>query len=159
MVRRLLVLSVLVWLPFLSLFVFASFGNTSLLHIAYHTIALGLLVPAVVMTWRHRRAATTRTTRTLAGALSVALPLGTLGHGVELAIAIGRYAADGFANLDTTDLFEHGPHAAAATVTAPAMLASMLLVAAWTVTTAVQGRRRLEPVEAGGAPTPARPEG
>ena len=158
MVRRLLVLSALVWLPFLSLFVFASFGNTSLLHIAHHTIALGLLVPAVVMTWRRRRDATTRATRTLAGVLAVVLPLGTLGHGVELVIAIGRYAADGFANLDTSDLFAHGPHATAATVTAPAMLASLLLVAAWTVTTAVQGRRRLEPVEGGRAPISARPD-
>lgn len=140
--RRLLVLSALVWLPFLSLFVFASFGNTSLLHIAHHVIALGLLVPAVLMTWRHRRGATTRATRTLARALAVVLPLGTLGH----AIAIGRYASDGFANLDTTDLFDHGPHATVATVTAPAMLTSMLLVVALTVTTAVQSRRRLEPV-------------
>lgn len=144
--RRLLVLSALVWLPFLSLFVFASFGNTSLLHIAHHVIALGLLIPAVLSTWRHRRGATTRATRTLTGALSVVLPLGTLGHAVELAIAIGRYASDGFANLDTTDLFDHGPHAMAATVTAPAMLTSMLLVVALTVTTAVQSRRRLEPV-------------
>lgn len=144
--RRLLVLSALVWLPFVSLFVFASFGNTSLLHIAHHLIALGLLVPAVLLTWRHRRAAATRATRTLAGVLAVVLPLGTAGHAVELAIAVGRYASDGFANLDTTDLFHHGPHAAVATVTAPAMLASMLLVVALTVTTAVQGRRVLEPV-------------
>lgn len=141
MVRRLLVLSALVWLPFLSLFAFASFGNTSLLHIAHHVVALGLLVPAVIATWRHRRDAATRATRTLAGALSVLLPLGTLGHGVELAIAIARYASDGFANLDTTDLFTHGPHATAATLTAPAMLTSMLLVAALTITTTVQGRR------------------
>jgi hypothetical protein len=145
-VRRLLMLSALVWLPFLSLFVFASFGNTSVLHIAHHTIALGLLVPAVRVTWRHRRDAATRTTRILTGALSVVLPLGTLGHAVELAIAIGRYASDGFANLDTTDLFDHGPHAAVATVTAPAMLTSMLLVVALTVITAVQGRRVLESV-------------
>lgn len=48
---------------------------------------------------------------------------------------------DGFANLDTTDLFDHGPHATVATVTAPAMLTSMLLVVALTVTTAVQDRR------------------
>ncbi|MCX6467653.1 MAG: hypothetical protein NTW05_29325 [Pseudonocardiales bacterium] len=158
MVRRLLVSSALVWLPFLSLFVFASFGNTSLLHIAHHTLALGLLVPAVVLVLRCRRAASTRTTRILAGVLAVLLPLGTLGHGVELAIAVVRYAADGFADLDTSDLFAHGPHAAVATVTAPAMLASMLVVAAWTVTAAVQGRRRPARVEGGGAPVPARPE-
>lgn len=113
--RRLLVSSALVWLPFLSLFVFASFGNTSLLHIAHHTLALGLLVPAVVLVLRCRRAASTRTTRILAGVLAVLLPLGTLGHGVELAIAVGRYAADGFADLDTSDLFAHGPHAAVET--------------------------------------------
>lgn len=143
--RHLLLLSVLIWAPLLSLFVFASFGATSLLHIGHHVLALVLLVPAVVLTWRHRRVATTRATRLLTGTLAVLLPLGTLGHAVELVIAIGRYAADGFADLDTTDLFEHGPHATAATVTAPAMLLSMLFVAALTVTTAVQGRRRPEP--------------
>lgn len=146
MVRRLLLLSALIWLPFLSLFVFASFGNTSLLHITHHLLAIGLLVPAVAITWRHRAHAATRATRALAGALSVVLPLGTLGHAVELAIAVGRYAADGFANLDTTDLFAHGPHATVATVTAPAMLVSMLLVVALAATTGLQGRRRLEPV-------------
>ncbi len=145
MLRRLYLLSALIWLPFLLLFVFASFGNTSLLHISHHTLSVAVLAPAVVIAWRQRRVASTRTTRVLATALAVVLPVGALGHGVELVIALARYAADGFANLDTTDLFEHGPHATVATVTAPAMLASMLLVVSLSVTTAVHGRRRPAP--------------
>ncbi|HRA03811.1 MAG TPA: hypothetical protein PK963_00325, partial [Arachnia sp.] len=51
---RPLTLLALVWAPFLSIFVFASQGDTSALHIASHLLALALLIPASLLAWRMR---------------------------------------------------------------------------------------------------------
>lgn len=77
------------------------------------------------------------------------MPLAVVGHVAELAVAVGRLAADGSVDRDTSDLWVSGPHQWAANLTVPAMMLSMLAVLVLAGATAVQGRRRPEPVTAG----------
>ena len=107
---RPLTLLALVWAPFLSIFVFASQGDTSALHIASHLLALGLLIPASLLAWRMRAEAPGRASRWILTILSASVPVAVLGHAGELAVAVLRLAEDGWVNLDTADIWEHGPH-------------------------------------------------
>ena len=127
---RPLTLLALVWAPFLSIFVFASQGDTSALHIASHLLALALLIPASLLTWRMRPEAPGRASRWILTILSASVPVAVLGHVGELAVAVLRLAEDGWVNLDTADIWEHGPHVTIASVTIPAMMLSMLLTVA-----------------------------
>ena len=90
-------------------------------------LALSLLVPASVLAWRMRSVAPTRTSRWTLTILSVSIPIAVLGHAGELAVAVLRLADDGWVNLDTADIWQHGPHVTIANVTIPAMMLSMLL--------------------------------
>ena len=137
---RPLTLLALVWVPFLSIFVFASQGDTSALHITSHLFALALLVPATAMAWRWRPEAQTTASRWILTLLSVTLPAAVLGHAGELVVAVQRLAQDGWVNRDTADIWEHGPHVTIANVTIPAVLLSMLLTAALVLVTLL-GRR------------------
>lgn len=137
---RPLTLLALVWAPFLSIFVFASQGDTSALHISSHLLALALLIPASLLAWRMRPEAPTRASRWILTILAVSVPVAVLGHAGELAVAVLRLAEDGWVNLDTADIWQHGPHVTISNVTIPAMMLSMLL----TVTLGVlslRGRR------------------
>lgn len=124
---RPLVLVALVWVPFLSIFGFAAMGDRSHPHLAFHLVALALLVPATVLAWRIRSIARTRAQRVLGGVLSVTVPVAVVGHLLELAVALDRFAADGWVDRDTADLWVSGPHQWAANVTIPAMLLSMVV--------------------------------
>ncbi len=137
---RPLTLLALVWAPFLSIFVFASQGDTSALHIASHLLALALLIPASLLAWRMRSGAPGRASRWILTILSVSVPVAVLGHVGELAVAVLRLAEDGWVNLDTADIWEHGPHVTIASVTIPAMMVSMLLTVAL-VALSLLGRR------------------
>lgn len=139
------VLAALVWLPFLSIFVFASLGDTSAPHISSHVLALACLVPGVVIALRLRRSATGRFRRVLTTVLAVVVPLAVLGHLAELGIAVARLASDGWVNRDTADIWVTGPHVWAANVTVPAMLVAMLGTVALVVADAVARRRSPEP--------------
>ncbi|MGG5257331.1 hypothetical protein [Phycicoccus avicenniae] len=119
-------LVVLVWVPFLSVFVFAALGDTSALHITSHLLAIACLVPAVVLVLRLRGSVSTRAGRGVATVLAVVLPLAVLGHLAELGVAVARLASDGWVNRDTADIWVRGPHVWAANVTVPAMMLSML---------------------------------
>jgi hypothetical protein len=132
---RPLTLLALVWVPFLSIFVFASQGDTSALHITSHLFALALLVPATAMAWRLRPGAPTTASRWILTLLSATLPVAVLGHIGELVVAVRRLAQDGWVNRDTADIWEHGPHAAIANVTIPAVLLSLVLTAALVLVT------------------------
>ena len=127
---RPLTLLALVWAPFLSIFVFASLGDTSALHISSHFLALALLVPATVMVWRMRPEAPTSASRGILTFLSATVPIAVIGHVGELAVAIQRLARDGWVNRDTADIWEQGPHVTISNVTIPAVMLSMLLTAA-----------------------------
>jgi ABC-type transport system involved in cytochrome c biogenesis permease subunit len=146
-VTRALVLTALVWVPFLSIFGFAAMGDRSHPHLAFHVVALTLLLPAAVLAQRVRRSAGSRTQRAAGRVLSVSVPLAVVGHVLELAVAVARFAADGWVDRDTSDLWVSGPHQWAAGLTVPAMMVSMLaallLLAAVTV-----GRRRRVPEDA-----------
>ena len=145
--KRLVLLVALIWVPFLSIFLFASLGDTSYPHIAFHVFALALLVPGVVVAHRVRLAVTTRTQRLLGGILAVTVPLAVVGNFLELVTAVVRLAQDGWVNQDTSDIWEEGSHVWVANLTVPSMMASMLIALVLVAATAVQGRRRLEPVE------------
>ena len=137
---RPLTLLALVWAPFLSIFVFASQGDTSALHITSHLFALGLLVPATAMVWRWRPEAPTTASRWILTLLSATLLVAVLGHLGELVVAVQRLAQDGWVNRDTADIWEHGPHVTISNVTIPAVLLSMLLTAALVLVTLLQRR-------------------
>jgi len=137
---RPLTLLALVWAPFLSIFVFASQGDTSALHISAHILALALLVPASLLAWRMRREAPGRASRWILTILAGSVPVAVLGHAGELAVAVLRLAEDGWVNLDTADIWGHGPHVTIASVTIPAMMLSMLLTVAL-VALSLLGRR------------------
>ena len=143
---RLLLLAAFIWLTFLLLPVFASQGDTSYPHIAYHVIAIPILIGALVILGRLRAARRTNTQTVFAWILTVTVSLCTLGHIAELVVAVIRFAEDGFANRDTADVWEHGPHLWAANVTIPSTFLSMLVVLALVITAAIQNRHRLESV-------------
>lgn len=138
-------LAALVWVPFLSVFAFASLGDTSALHITSHLFALALLGPAFVLARRLRREAPTRFRRGVLTVLVVFLPLSVVGHLLELGTAVVRLAEDGWANRDTADIWVEGPHVWAANLTVPSMMVSMLGTLVLVVATAVAGRRRPAP--------------
>jgi hypothetical protein len=139
------VLAALVWVPFLSIFVFASLGDTSALHISSHLLALACLVPGVVIARRLRHAATRGLRRILTTVLTVVVPLAVLGHLAELGVAVARLASDGWVNLDTADIWVSGPHVWAANVTVPAMLVAMIVTLVLVVADVVARRRSPEP--------------
>lgn len=140
MSRPLTVLA-LVWAPFLSIFVFASQGDTSALHIGAHVLALALLVPAVIMVWRLRATARSGVRRWTLLILSVSVPAAVAGHLGELVVAVVRLAQDGWRNLDTHDVWEAGPHLWIANLTIPAMMLSMVATVVLVVATALSRRR------------------
>lgn len=143
--KRALVLAALVWVPFLSIFYFASLGDTSHPHLAFHVVALSMLVPAAVLAWRARSSAATRSRRVLTWVLTVTVPLAVVGHVLELGVALERFAADGWVDRDTSDLWVSGPHQWAANLTVPAMMVSMVCALGLVVLSAV-ATRRPEPV-------------
>jgi hypothetical protein len=144
--RRLLLLLALVWVPFLSIFVFAApfWGGDSVPHVVFHVVALALIGWGCRTSWEVRGAESRRVPRILAGVLGVTLALALVGHAAELVSAVVRFAEDGWANAETPDLFEEGPHVWAANLTIPMMMLSMLAVLALIVTDALQRRRHLE---------------
>lgn len=139
------IIAALVWAPFLSVFVFASLGDTSALHITSHLLALALLVPAVVLVRKLRTAATTRTQRVCLTVLQWAVPLAIVGHSLELGIAVARLAGDGWANLDTADIWDHGPHVWAANVTVPATMVAMITTIVLAIVSGLATRRGPQP--------------
>lgn len=142
--RRALLVVALVWVPFLSIFGFAAIGDSSHPHIAFHLVAIPLLVSAFVVCRRLRHEGG-RAVRVVTSVLLVTVALAVAGHLAELAVALARFAQDGFANRDTADLWEHGPHVWASNVTVPAMMLSMLGSVVLVVVGAVARRRRPEP--------------
>ena len=136
-------LAALVWVPFLSVFLFASLGDTSALHLSSHVLALALLVPAALLVYR-QATARTRAQRVSLAVLRVSIPLAVVGHVLELGTAVQRLADDGWVNRDTSDVWVEGPHVWAANLTVPAMLVSMIGVLVLAVSTTLV-RRRPEP--------------
>jgi hypothetical protein len=140
MSRRILLLVALIWLPFLMLPVFAAFGDTSYPHIAFHVLAIPMLVGAVVLTRRLLGETTSTARRWMLRALLLFVPLAVVGHVAELATAIARFAQDGFVNRNTADVWESGPHFHAANITILSMMLAMVTVLALAVTAVVQAR-------------------
>lgn len=140
MSRRTLLLVALIWLPFLMLPAFAAFGDTSYPHIAFHVLAIPMLVAAVVLARRLLVDTDGTARRWMLRALLLFVPLAVIGHVAELATAIARFAQDGFVNRNTADVWESGPHFHAANITIPSMMLAMVTVLAFAVTTAVQRR-------------------
>lgn len=128
-------LPALVWIPFLSLFVFAAafWGGDTYSHVLFHVVALALLLVALTRLRALRTVGGRRLGRAAAVVLSVSVPLAIVGHAVELAAAVVRLVDEGWANVDTDDLFERGVHAWAANVTVPMMMTSMLVSVALAV--------------------------
>lgn len=133
----------LIWIPFLSLFLFAApvWGGDSYSHVLFHVFALAVLALGVREIWGGRAHAPTRAQRTLLGVLSATVPVAMIGHGVELVSSIARLADEGWANVETEDIFTEGAHAAAANVTVPMMLISMVTAVVLVAVTAAQQRR------------------
>ena len=131
MTRRHLMLIALIWLPFLMLPAFAAFGDTSYPHIAFHVLAIPMLVGAAVLVRRLLAQTESTAQRRICKALLLFVPLAVLGHLAELATALARFADDGFVNR-------------AAHVTVPSMMLAMVTVLVLAVTVAVQGRSRKE---------------
>lgn len=144
MSRPILLLIALVWLPFLMLPGFAAFGDTSYPHIAFHVLAIPMLVWAFVVARRLLAETGSGARRWMLRALLLFLPLAVIGHVAELATAIARFAQDGFVNRNTADVWVSGPHFHAANVTIPSMMLSMVTVLVLAVTNAVQSRSRKE---------------
>lgn len=144
MSRRTLMLIALVWLPFLMLPAFAAFGDTSYPHIAFHVLAIPMLVAAFVLGRRLLVETDSTAQRWMLRALLLFLPLAVVGHVAELATALARFAQDGFVNRNTADVWESGPHFHAANVTIPSMMLAMVTVLALAVVVAVQTRSRKE---------------
>lgn len=144
MSRRTLMLIALIWLPFLMLPAFAAFGDTSYPHIAFHVLAIPMLVAAFVLGRRLLVETDSTAQRWMLRALLLFLPLAVVGHVAELATALARFAQDGFVNRNTADVWESGPHFHAANVTIPSMMLAMVTVLALAVVVAVQTRSRKE---------------
>lgn len=146
--RRWLLLA-LVWAPFLSLFVFAGafWGGDTYSHVLFHVLAIGLLGWAFAELRSGRVSSSSRTQRVLTRVLFVSLPLAIVGHGAELVTAVARLVEEGWANVDTEDLFEEGVHAWVANITVPTMMISMLTTLALVFATAVHRRKGSDRVE------------
>ena len=142
-VHRRWLLPALVWAPFVSLFVFAAafWGGDTYSHVLFHVVALTLMGWALVELRRNAcLLPTSRLRRVLTLVLFVSLPLAILGHAVELVAALARLVEEGWANVETDDIFEEGVHAWAANVTVPMMMISMLTALALVIVTTVQRR-------------------
>lgn len=138
----------LVWVPFVSIFVFAAPDlvervGDSFPHIVFHLLAGTLLVLATRTAGRLRAGARTRMQRLLLGVLLVTVPGAVLGNILELVAAVGRLAGDGWESQLTPDLFgpEGGLHFWASNLTIPTLMVSMLLVLVLAGAGAWQGRR------------------
>lgn len=142
MLRRLSLLAALVWASFVAFIVFASFGDTSLLHIGAHVVQLPLIGAATVLAWWVRPEAVKRAQKVMLWIISVTTPLAFLGIAGELVTAVVRFGEDGWENKDTADIWVDGPHAIIANITVPALFLSMLTVLVLLLTIAVQERRR-----------------
>ena len=145
-------LMILVWMPFVAIFAFASPAvNTAIgdsyPHIAFHVLAPALLISALVLARRQLRQATTKAQRICLRILMVTLPLALLGNLIELFAAVSRLGEDGWESLKTPDLFEQpGLHTLGANLTIPALMISMLVALVLAAVTAIERRRRLQPV-------------
>jgi hypothetical protein len=144
MSRRILLLVALIWLPFLMLPAFAATGDTSYPHIAFHVLAIPMLVGAVVLTRRLLGETRSTARRRMLRALLLFVPLAVIGHLAELATAVARFVQDGFVNRNTADVWESGPHFHAANVTIPSMMLAMVTVLVVAVTVLVQERSTKE---------------
>lgn len=114
----------------------------------FHVLALTLLAWALIELRRTARLLPTgRLRRVLTLVLFVSLLLAMVGHGVELVAAMARLVEEGWANVDTDDIFEEGVHAWAANLTVPMMMISMLTALALVVVTTVHRRHGSDHVE------------
>jgi hypothetical protein len=151
--KRLFLLVALIWVPFVSIFGFASPAVADVVgdshpHIAFHIFSTVLLVGAFVLARRELGEARTRAQRVLLWVISVTVPVSIVGNAVELVAAVRRLADDGWRSLRTPEVFEGpGLHAYGANLTIPGLLLSMLAVLALVVTVALQRGRRLESVQ------------
>lgn len=152
MSRRMLLLVVLVWLPFVMLPLFAAFGDTSHPHLAFHLLAIPVLVAALLLARRLLADIDSTAGRWMGRTLLLFVGLGVVGHVAELATAVVRFAEDGFVNRDTADVWESGPHFWAANLTIASLMLAMVTVLVLAVTVAVQerARRRLRSPRAAG---------
>lgn len=147
--RRALLLLALVWVPFLSIFVFAHPSVTGAVgdsypHVAFHLVSPALLVTAAVLALRLRRDRPgERWARGVLGLLALTLAVTVLGNAIELLAAVRRLADDGWASRLTPDLFLSGAglHGAGASLTIPAHMASMVLTLAVVALEGVRARR------------------
>jgi len=145
-------LMILVWIPFITIFAFASPAVSNALgdsypHIAFHLFAPAVLVTALVLARRLLVQAATKGQRTCLRILMVTLPLAVLGNLVELFAAMRRFVEDGWESVKTPDVFnETGLHMLGANLTIPSLMISMLVALALAAVTAVQRLRRLESV-------------
>jgi hypothetical protein len=150
--KRLFLLVALVWVPFVSIFAFASPALAEAVgdshpHMAFHVFAPVLLVAALVLARRLLREASTRAQRVLLRVLVVTVGVAVVGNIVELVAAVVRFAEDGWRSLRTPDVFEGpGLHAWGASLTIPALMLSMVTVLGLVAVTAFQEGRRPEPV-------------
>jgi hypothetical protein len=150
--KRLFLLVALIWVPFVSIFGFASPAVADVVgdshpHMAFHIFSLALLTGAFMLARRELREASTRTQRVLLWVISVTVPVAIVGNVVELVAAVRRFADDGWRSLRTPEVFEGpGLHAYGANLTIPGLLISMLAVLALLVAAALQGGRRMESV-------------
>lgn len=146
--RRHWLLLALVWVPFVSIFGFAAPAladevGDSYPHMAFHILALILLVVAAVVVRRLLTERPSRARVVLLRVLLVTVPLAALGHALELVAAVGRFVSDGLVSRRTPDLFESdsGLHSLAANVTIPMLMLSMLVTLVLVGTVAVGARR------------------
>jgi hypothetical protein len=140
----------LVWTPFVSLGVFAAafWGGDSYSHVLFHVVAVTLLGWAWVELRRSEHLLSTgRLQRVLIRVLIASLPLAIVGHTVELVTALVRLVEEGWANVDTEDIFEEGVHSWVANLTVTMMMISMLSALALALATAVQRRHGSDPAE------------
>lgn len=147
--RRPLLLLALVWVPFLSIFLFASPAVTGAVgdsypHVVFHVLSPAMLLGAVAVALRHRRSREgAAVVRALLALLVLALAVAVLGNGVELVSALRRLAEDGWVSRLTPDLFEAGSglHSLGATLTIPAHMGALALSLAVVVVEALRARR------------------
>ncbi|GAA5160737.1 hypothetical protein [Ornithinimicrobium tianjinense] len=147
--RRPLLLLALVWVPFLSIFLFASPVLTGAVgdsypHVAFHVVSPAMLLGAAAVALRWRRARDgAALVRALLALLVLALAVAVLGNGVELLSALRRLAEDGWVSRLTPDLFEAGSglHSLGASLTIPAHMGALALSLALVGVEALRARR------------------
>lgn len=123
-------------------------GRRHLLTLLFHILALALLGWALIELRRTARLpSTSRSRRVVTLVLFASLLLAIMGHVVELVTALARLVEEGWANVDTEDIFEEGLHAWAAKLTVPMMMLSMLTALALVIVTTVQHRKGTDSVD------------